>query len=70
MEQITYQILNQVKEKMRQQGVYNQDVYKAFIEETIDEFRTQGKLTDMDSDEFIEDKLVGMWNEVEKEFVK
>lgn len=70
METITYEILDLVKKKMREQGAFTRDAYKEYIEETIEYFREKGKLIDDDNDEFIEDKLMDMWKEVETEFAE
>lgn len=70
MESLTQEILDLVKIKMRKQGAYTLDSYKGLIEETIEYFKGKGKLIDDDADEFIEDKLINMWSEVEKEFVE
>jgi len=66
MEIIINDILNLVKKKMQEQGAYDRDAYKQFIEETIDYFLEKGKLTDDDNLEFIENRLLDMWSEVEE----
>ena len=66
MESLAQEIFDVVKIKIRQQGAYTRDAYKQLIEETIEEFRAKGKLTDDDVDEFIEDKLMTMWEEAKK----
>lgn len=65
MEDITQEILELVKKKLREQGGYSKEAYKQFIEETIDYFLEKGKLTDDDNLDFIETRLLGMWEEVE-----
>ena len=69
MEGATQEILNLVKKKMREQGAYDREAYRQFIEETIAYFEEKGKLTDDDNLEFMEDQLLDMWEEVEEEFV-
>ncbi|MDD5071248.1 MAG: hypothetical protein PHQ42_00725 [Patescibacteria group bacterium] len=69
MEGTIQEILNLVKKKMKEQGAYDREAYKQFIEETIDYFEEKGKLTDDDNLEFIEDQLLDMWEEVEEKFV-
>ncbi|MCX6799659.1 MAG: hypothetical protein NT091_00735 [Candidatus Falkowbacteria bacterium] len=64
MEQLSYEILDLVKRKMREQGAYDEDAYKEYIQETIEYFREKGKLTDEDNDELIEDELVNAWENV------
>lgn len=67
MEMIISEILQLVKKKMSEQGAYDRDAYKNFVEETIDFFQERGKLTDDDNLEFIEDRLMDIWPEVEEE---
>lgn len=69
MELILEEILNLVKKKMTEQGGYDRAAYKQFVEETIDYFQEKGKLTDDDNLEFIEDRLMDMWEVVQNEFV-
>lgn len=66
MEQIE-EILNLVKKKMVEQGGYDRDAYKEFVEETIDYFIEKGKLSDDENLEFIEDTLMDMWEDVKEE---
>ena len=66
MEDIVQEILNLVKTKMKEQGAYDRDAYKQFIDETIEFFQERGKITEDDNVEFIEARLMDMWNEVEE----
>ena len=66
MENILEEILQLVKKKMREQGGYDRDSYKQFVEETIDYFIEKGKLTDHDNLEFIKDRLMNSWSSVDK----
>ena len=61
------EILSLVKKKMREQGGYSRDAYKQYVVETIDYFLEKGKLTDDDNLEFIEDRLMDMWETVRRE---
>ncbi len=70
MEQTIEEILKLVKKKMAEQGAYTRDAYKQLIEETIAYFIEKGKLTDDDNLEFIEDKLMDMWDIVCDEFAE
>ena len=67
MEEITEEILELVKKKMAEQGAYDRDAYKQYVEETIDYFLEKGKLTDDDNLEFIEETLMDMWEVVNDE---
>ena len=60
-------ILSLVKKKMREQGGYSRDAYKQYVVETIDYFLEKGKLTDDDNLEFIEDRLMDMWETAGRE---
>ena len=68
MEIIVEEILQLVKKKMAEQGGYDRDAYKHFVEETIDYFLEKGKLTDDDNLEFIEDQLLDVYEAVKDEF--
>ena len=70
MEGTIQEILLLVKKKMLEQGGYDRDAYKQLIEETIGYFKERGKITDDENDEFIEDQLMGMYENVRDEFVK
>lgn len=68
MEEVAQEILELVKKKMAEQGAYDRDAYKQFVNETIDYFIEKGKLTDDDNLEFIEDRLMDMWTVIRDEF--
>ena len=61
------EILSLVKKKMREQGGYSRDAYKQYVVETIDYFLEKGKLTDDDNLEFIEDRLMDVWETIGRE---
>jgi hypothetical protein len=65
MEQIE-EILNLVKKKMQEQGGYDREAYKEFIEETIDYFIEKGKLSEEENTGLIEDTLLDMWEDVKE----
>lgn len=67
METEIEEILSLVKKKMREQGAYDREAYRHFIDETIAYFLEKGKLTDDDNLEFIEDSLVDIWPMVKEE---
>ena len=69
MEQIE-EILELVKKKMEEQAAYDRAAYEELVDETIGYFREKGKLTDEDSDEFIKNQLMAMWEVVQDEFAK
>ena len=69
METIVEEILQLVKKKMVEQGGFDRAAYKQLIDETISYFQEKGKLTDDDNLEFIEDRLMDIWEDVQDEFV-
>jgi len=66
MEAIINEILNLVKKKMQEQGGYDREAYKQYIEETIQYFQTKGKISEDDNTEFIEDRLMDLWPQVQE----
>ena len=70
MEPIVEEILQLVKKKMQEQGGFDRDAYKQLVEETISYFQEKGKLTDDDNLEFIEDRLMAVWGDVQNEFAR
>jgi len=70
MEDTIHDILALVKKKMAEQGGYSRDAYKQFVVETIDYFIEKGKLTDDDNLEFMEDRLMDMYDEVNKDLAE
>ena len=64
------EILSLVKKKMNEQGAYTRDAYKQYVVETVDYFIERGKLTDDDNLEFIQDRLMDMWETVNESFEK
>ena len=65
MEEIMQEILILVKKKMREQGGYDRDAYKTYVQETIDYFIEKGKLTDDDNLDLLEQRLLENWENVE-----
>ncbi len=68
MEEQIGEILELTKKKMQEQGAFDRDAYKNLVEETIDYFVEKGKLTDDDNLEFIEDRLLDMYDDVREGF--
>ncbi len=68
MELIIEDILSLVKKKMREQGAYDRNAYKQFVEETIFYFQERGKMTDDDNEEFIQKRLMEIYPIVKEEF--
>jgi len=68
MEDILEEILTLVKKKMQEQGAFEREAYKHLVTETIDYFLEKGKLTDDDNLEFIENRLMGMFEIVRDGF--
>lgn len=68
MEVVAEEILRLVKKKMAEQGAYSRDAYKQYVSETIDYFLEKGKLTDDDNLEFIENRLMNIYESVRNGF--
>jgi len=68
MENNVEEILNLVKKKMSEQGAYSRDAFKQFTEESIDYYVSKGAISDDDNLEFIEDRVIGMYEIVKEEF--
>lgn len=68
MEEVIDEIYELVKKKMSEQGAYDRDSYRMFIDETIVYFHEKGKLTDEDNEKFIFDQLIQRWEFVRDEF--
>jgi polyhydroxyalkanoate synthesis regulator phasin len=68
MEQIE-EILELVKKKMQEQGGYDREAYKEYVEETIDYFIEKGKLSEEENTGLIEDTLLDLWDEVKDDLV-
>ncbi len=68
MEEIIEEIYELVKKKMSEQGAYDRDSYRMFIDETIVYFHEKGKLTDDDNEKFIFDQLMQRWEFAREEF--
>jgi len=67
MEQIVNEIYELVKKKMSEQGAYDRNSYRLFIDETIIYFHERGKLTDNDNEKFIIDQLMERWEFAKEE---
>lgn len=66
MEVIIQEVLNLVKKKMEEQGGYDVDAYRQYVNETIEYFIEKGKISEEDNTEFIENRLMEIWPQVEK----
>jgi hypothetical protein len=67
MDEIIDEILELVKKKMIEQGGYDREAYREYINETIEYFKEKGKITEDDNYELAEDQLLEMWDEVKSE---
>lgn len=61
MDNLTQEIYQLVKKKMREQGAYDRDACSEFTDEVIDYFYEKGKLGDDENVEFIKDQIMEMW---------
>jgi hypothetical protein len=67
MDEIIDEILELVKKKMLEQGGYDREAYREYINETIEYFKEKGKITEDDNYELAEDQLLEMWEDVKEE---
>jgi hypothetical protein len=67
MEEIIEEILALVKKKMIEQGGYDREAYREYINETIEYFKEKGKIIEDDNYELAKDQLLDMWEDVEAE---
>ncbi|MCD4694334.1 hypothetical protein K8R62_03175 [bacterium] len=51
---------------MEEQGGYDVDAYRQYVNETIEYFIEKGKISEEDNTEFIENRLMEIWPQVEK----
>jgi len=65
MDDLQQEIFDLVMKKMREQGAYDREAYKQFIDETIAYFQEKGKITDDDDYEQMEDQLNERWADAE-----
>ena len=70
MDELQQEIFNLVMKKMREQGAYDREAFKEFIEETITYFQEKGKITDDDDYEQMQDQLNDRWEDAEDLLVK
>ncbi len=67
MEYILSEILKLSKKKMREQGAYTRDAFSDIVDETIQYFIEKGKLSDQENLEFIKDRAMEVWTDIERE---
>lgn len=60
MDEITQDMYQLIKTKVREQGAYDLDAYSEVVDEVIDYYLEKGKLEDDDNLSFIKDQLMSM----------
>ncbi len=70
MDQITQDIFELTIKKMKESGSFERNDYKELIEESIEYYQQNGRLTAEDNDEFIEDQLLDMWEQAQARLAK
>jgi|GEM_PF-643696 hypothetical protein len=70
MDEISQDILELARTKMREAGEYNREAWREFIEESIDYYLEKGRLSEEDDLDEIKEELVGMFEEIESEEVE
>ncbi|MDD4332533.1 MAG: hypothetical protein PHT51_00250 [Patescibacteria group bacterium] len=66
MEEIINEIIALTKKKMREQGGYDRDAYKQFVEETIEYYLEKGKLDDDENLELLETEILERWDNIKE----
>jgi hypothetical protein len=67
MESIIQELYALSKQKFMEQGADQRNAYKAMVAESIHYFLERGKLTDDDNLEFIENRLLKLWPQLQEE---
>jgi polyhydroxyalkanoate synthesis regulator phasin len=70
MEEVLEEILQLSRKKMREQGAYSREAYKHYVDETIGYFIEKGKLSEEENTKFMQDRLMEMWERVEKKLTQ
>ena len=60
MDDITEEMYQLIKTKVREQGAYDLDAYSEVVDEVIDYYLEKGKIDDDDNMVFIKDQLMAM----------
>ncbi|HRH22225.1 MAG TPA: hypothetical protein PLJ58_03405 [bacterium] len=60
MDEITGDMYQLIKTKVREQGAYDLDAYSEIVDEVIDYYLEKGKIDDDDNMAFIKDQLMAM----------
>jgi polyhydroxyalkanoate synthesis regulator phasin len=66
MEEIIEEILILVKKKMREQGGFDHESYRQYVEETVNYFIEKGKLSEEENLQFLIDELMERWENVKE----
>lgn len=61
MDSSVEEIYNLVKKKMQEQGAFDREAYRNFVSEAIFYYHEKGRLTDDDNEEFIEKRMMDMY---------
>jgi preprotein translocase subunit SecA len=65
MEEISQDILELARSKMREAGSYTREAFRDFIEESIEYYYEVGRLSEEDDLDALKEELMEMYNEVE-----
>ena len=65
-----FEILNDIKGRMKAQGVYSKDEYIQLIDDVVSQWRREEKLDDDYNFEALKENLEIRWPEVESELTK
>lgn len=70
MDDLQQEIFDLVIKKMHEQGAYNREAFREYIEETITYFQEKGKITDDDDYEQMENQIYDRWPDAENLLIK
>jgi hypothetical protein len=65
MQEIIEDILILVKKKMREQGAYDRESYRQYVEETFDYYIEKGKLSEEENLDFLITATLERWDSVQ-----
>ncbi|MDD5528165.1 MAG: hypothetical protein PHO56_04320 [Patescibacteria group bacterium] len=70
MDEISNDILELARTKMREAGSFTREAFLEFIEESIEHYYETGRLSEEDDLDAIKEELLGMYTEIESEEVE
>jgi hypothetical protein len=65
MDEITKEILELARKKMRESGEYDREAFRQYVEESIDYYLEKGRLTQEDNLDLIQEQLMELHGAIE-----